>query len=303
MIDSCQIDHIIHVGDLFDNRVSIDIDTLARATDYFLQPLRARNVKLTMICGNHDLYYKQSSVVSSCDHVFTDNKNVTVHKSACHLDNNIIIVPWINKENRQSTLQTIELSHAKYVFGHLELAGFQMYRGVVAKTGDDHSIFGKFDHVYSGHFHHKNSQANITYLGNNQQQTWSDYGDVRGFHIFDDHTGRLDFIANPNNMFEYLSFDDQLTVVNGDWNVEDKFVRINIGEVKRKTNLDKFVEHLYKSGAADIKIIPQSAGQITEIDQQQVQHNDTPTLITSVVPAGPIQDKLLNLYSQALQIQ
>ena len=40
---------------------------------------------------------------------------------------------------------------------------------------------------------------------------WSDYNDVKGFHILDTETREMEFIANPYQMFYRIKYDDSQT--------------------------------------------------------------------------------------------
>ena len=42
--------------------------------------------------------------------------------------------------------------------------------------------------VFSGHFHTRSNQDNISYLGNPYEIYWNDHEDTRGFHFFDTET-------------------------------------------------------------------------------------------------------------------
>ena len=92
--------------------------------------------------------------------------------------------------------------------GHLEIQGFEMFKGSVVSHGDDRSVFGKFDICMSGHFHHRSTDGHIYYLGSHAEFTWSDYDDPRGFHIFDTETREITFIQNPFKMFKKIWYND-----------------------------------------------------------------------------------------------
>ena len=47
--------------------------------------------------------------------------------------------------------------------------------------GHDKSIVSRFERTYSGHFHHKNDDGQVYYLGNQYEMTWSDYNNQKDF--------------------------------------------------------------------------------------------------------------------------
>jgi DNA repair exonuclease SbcCD nuclease subunit len=120
----------------------------------------------------------------------------------------ILVLPWICADNEQETIELMHRTSAQVLFGHLEIKGFEMYRGAVMDHGVDGSMFSKFELVASGHFHHPSKKGNIQYLGAPYEMTWSDYDDPRGFHIFDTQTREMEFVRNPLRMFHRLSYDD-----------------------------------------------------------------------------------------------
>ena len=89
-----------------------------------------------------------------------------------------------------------EIAPVEVVFGHFEIAGFTMHRGMTSEEGLSRDLFRKFEFTFSGHYHHKSDANDIYYLGNPYQLTWQDYGDPRGFHLFDIDSKELTFIQN-----------------------------------------------------------------------------------------------------------
>ena len=164
--------------------------------------------------------------------------------------------------------------------GHLELEGFQMYRGSMASHGDSPDIFGRFDLVCSGHYHHKSSSGNIHYLGSHCQFTWSDHGDERGFHILDTETKELEFIANPFIMFEKIWYNDSdkafTEIMDHDFDkYSNKFVKLI---VRSKTNpywFDKFVETVEKSGPNNLQIVEDNLNLYLENDDDIVKEAES----------------------------
>ena len=53
----------------------------------------------------------------------------------------VLLVPWINKENEEVTLKTINKSQSRVVMGHLELKGFKVNEYVIMEHGFDYKPF------------------------------------------------------------------------------------------------------------------------------------------------------------------
>ena len=115
---------------------------------------------------------------------------------------NSFIINKINSENYDKTIDFIKRSKAHVAFGHLEVAGFAMYKGYNAEDGIAKDVFKGYEIVCSGHYHHKSSKDNIHYLGAPYEITWNDYDDPRGFHVFDTETREIEFIRNKFRLFE-----------------------------------------------------------------------------------------------------
>ena len=164
-----------------------------------------------------------------------------------------------------------------------------MYRNFPSEGGLDRGIFRKFEYTFSGHYHHKSSASDIHYLGNPYELTWQDYGDPRGFHIFDISNKELTFIENPNKMFHRIVYDDKVESIT-EINNKD-LSKYNSTYVKvvviNKTNpylFDKFMTNLYNVNPIDITIAEDFSDLTEAIEDDNIdQAEDTLTIIGKYV--------------------
>lgn len=196
----------IFLGDWHNNRASINIVTL----QYSLRALEHLNENFSQtffIPGNHDLYYR-------------DKRDVQSVEWAKHLSNIVIcndwttigdvtIAPWLVGNDHKK----IKKLQGKYMFGHFELPGYLMNAMVAMPdtgelTGDD---MKGFEHVFSGHFHKRQTQRNITYVGNCFPHNYADAGDDdRGIMILE-WDKQPEFHAWPNQpMYRVFQLSDVL---------------------------------------------------------------------------------------------
>jgi hypothetical protein len=160
-----------------------------------------------------------------------------------------------------------------------------MYRDSECHDGLSKEVFKKFDKVFSGHFHHKSDDGQIHYLGNPYELTWQDYGDPRGFHLFDTETRKLTFIKNPYTLFERFEYDDTLFDPDSiDMSIfADKYAKVIVVNKTDFYKFDKFITKLNESNSLDVRIIENfSEFEDGKIDDT-VQLEDTQSILTSYI--------------------
>jgi len=285
-----KINHVIHLGDVFDRRKYINYQTLKSCKEYFFNKLFEENITCYMMAGNHDTYYKNTNLVNSLDLLLHEYTNIHVLDTPQTItqDVPIFVVPWICADNYKHTMDEMEKSPADICLGHLELSGFSMFKGQENHDGMDPSIFKKFKFVGSGHFHHKSSKSNVHYLGNPYHLFWGDYGDDRGFHILDTKTHDLEFIKNPYTLFHKISYDDK---ENSMFHYDGYDVSELAGAqvkliVVNKTDFaqfDRLVERIYKVNPLELKIIEDFSEFETEAIDETYEFEDTMTMLSSYV--------------------
>ena len=320
-IDSQNISTVIHLGDLVDRRKYINYVTAKRLREDFLNKIAQKNIDLHIIAGNHDTFYKNTNNVNALTELVAGRyyENITIYHdqpSTVNFDGtDILMLPWICDDNRQATNEAINNSKAPLAVGHLELAGYEMYKGQVSDHGDDPKIFDKFDLVFSGHYHTRSSRGNIHYLGTPVQYIWSDYVDTKGFHILDTSTRVLEFIPNPNQIFHKFFYDDLNKNMDEvfSFDVEDYkdcYVKV---VVKNKTNpfwFDIVIEKLEKAGVADLQVVEDHFHLDLEADDDIVNEaEDTMSIINKFIDSMNIntdrkrvENIIQNLYIEAHDI-
>ena len=171
----------IFCGDWHHNRNSLNLTTMD-TTIRLLEKLGESFEKFYMFAGNHDLYYKDKRDVKSTEfakHI----PNVTVVDEIQVIED-VALVPWLvgDEWRRMEKLQ------AKYLFGHFELPSF--YMNAMVQMPDHGELksehFKNQEYVFSGHFHKRQKQGKIHYIGNAFPHNYADaWDDDRGMMILD----------------------------------------------------------------------------------------------------------------------
>jgi len=168
-------------GDWNHNRNSLNLTTMD-AGIRSLEKIGAAFDNFYMFAGNHDLYYKDKRDVKSTEfakHI----PGVTVIDEIWEQDD-VALVPWLvgDEWKKMSKIKS------KYLFGHFELPSF--YMNAMVQMPDHGELksehFVNQEYVFSGHFHKRQKQGHIHYIGNAFPHNYADASDdARGMMILD----------------------------------------------------------------------------------------------------------------------
>lgn len=252
------IKRIFHGGDFFDNRKTIDLKALHANRKMFLEPLVENGIHMTIIPGNHDTRFNDTNRVCSLKELlgyYTENVSILMDPTEIRYNGKtrILWLPWINQENRQEALEAIKRSKANILIGHLELSGFDVYRGVPAHSGMESGIFNKFKMVLTGHYHTKSKKGNVSYLGSQMEFTWGDCDDQKYFHVLNLETHELTEVPNPIKIYKRVKYDSRTRFTDPE-DYRNRFVKIVIEEKPNSYEFDRFVEEVERSEPLDVSV-------------------------------------------------
>ena len=257
-LEEHKIDTVIDMGDTFDNRRSIDLWSIDWAKETYFDRLQEMGITLHSVVGNHTAYYKDTNEVNTINLLLKEYKNITTYSETTSIEVggcNILLVPWINEENKKRSLELIKASQAPVCMGHLELNGFVATAGHIMDHGMDIDPFKKFKKVYSGHYHTRSNVGSIYYLGNPYEMFWNDCEDTRGFTIFDTKTLEQMPINNPYRLFYKVYYDDHNYKLFNTKELKNKIVKLIVRKKTDQKQFEKFIDKLYSTGILELKII------------------------------------------------
>ena len=224
-------DVLIQLGDVFDNRQSVNLKFNNYAIDLFTRI--SQMIETHIIVGNHDIYYKHSNDVSSLDS-FKFIPNLHVYKQPHVVDfgtAKCLMLPWCSTPEVEAEYLEKYSGKADYIFSHSEMKGLMLNKKSKQEHGTPVGKFAAYKRVYSGHIHYAQRNKNVVMVGNAYQMTRSDGDNPKGVFLLDFETGEHQFIEN---------------------NYTPKFVKLNLTKILDKT-IDE-IKDLMRNNFVDLYI-------------------------------------------------
>lgn len=306
---------VVQFGDLLDRRKFINFHTLKQFRIRVLEKSFKAGIRWVVLLGNHDIYFKNTVEVNGLEELFEaryspddfylikEPTNVVFGKASA------LVLPWICDGNRDACMAAVAESKADYMFGHLELGGFDMYKGVACEHGDDAADYKKFKAVYTGHFHTMSRKGNVMYLGTPYDITWADAPDDKGFVVLEPETGEETWVSNPVKIHQKIVYDDTDTdydklLVDG---MAGKFVKVIVARTDNAKMLERLVGRLQEhSGAARVDVVEASHDRIgDDLDDDVAGGKDPLTLLIEEIDvrhegSTGMKKKAHELYAEAM---
>lgn len=167
--------HIAFLGDWYENRNQINVRTLI-ASQEGARRLDALGIPVYFLVGNHDLFHRSNRQIFSTD-PFHDLKNFVMISEPMEITPELFATPFLFKDEYPGLVG--QINSYKYVLGHFEFRNF-VVTGADRRLdhGPDATAFSGPKYLLSGHFHKRQMDKNVVYIGNTFPTTYGDAGDA-----------------------------------------------------------------------------------------------------------------------------
>lgn len=195
-------DILIHCGDVFDNRQSINLLVLHEGMKLFEELSHIFEDGIYVIAGNHDVMRKTTNDVSSLDALrYIPKVNIIKEPIiATFPTTTALFMPWrTNEEEEKKCLEEYDIQKCNYLFCHTNIRNLRFDSRRDVEEGLMLEDIKNFQRVYSGHIHWGQHRGNVTMVGNPYQMTRSDAGNPKGFYLLDIESGEETFIENNHS--------------------------------------------------------------------------------------------------------
>lgn len=206
------ITHVAFLGDWFESRSSINIETLEFSYQG-LKKLNSLGLPIYFVVGNHDLHKRLNRDIHSVN-LFNELDNFTVIDAPVVIDG-ALFSPYLFEHEYTDLAQ---YNNCWFWAGHFEFKNFMITAyNTVMDHGPDHTLFKGPNFIFSGHFHKRQAADNVIYIGNAFPMDYGDAGDEeRGACIYDVASNDVVFhnwLDCPRYHKTSLS-----TIITGKWN-------------------------------------------------------------------------------------
>lgn len=253
---------IIHCGDVFDSRSSINPFIASNVRTVFES--LSKLCPIYIVTGNHDFYSPNDDVVSSLDFVLNSIPNVNIVKNTieCLLNEEdeveSILIPWYEFEKFEKLKKYISEYKPKNIFCHADLI----------HLSDEYKNLFKDINVYSGHIHTPQKEQNLITLGSTYALTFADCNADRGFYILDNQTDELLFVAAKNIIKFYRFYNDEIFNIDAE-KLKNDYVEVYIDKINllNETYTKRITE--ISANIHNISVIPNV--EVKKIDNEKIE--------------------------------
>lgn len=301
------------LGDTWDKRKIINFQILHEAKNRFFNRLCSLGINVKMIYGNHDVYFKNTNTINSIDLLLGEYKNVEIIEKWEEFNlygKQIGMISWLNSSNMDEGIDWIKQLNVDALFGHFETEIVDLENDAPTKLHS--SVFSHIDLVVSGHYHIPSNDGTVVYIGNPSQTNWKEFGQKRGFTIFDTEKMDLLLIENPFDVFFKYYYTSKEDLLNFDFSIfNKKIVRVysDLLNMKERKKFDLFLDGVSRE-AFSLEVLDldpnlyqdsKELSKIENIDTFDTIRQYVNSITSDSVSKDKLLDILTSVYKQAVE--
>lgn len=188
-----EIDHIMFLGDWNENRSALNIETL-NFSYQGAKILDGIGLPIFFVIGNHDLYRRHTRDIHSVI-PYQELKNFRLLTEPTVIpeigNGGALMCPYLFHQGSNNEYDGLkQYLNVETWWGHFEFKGFIITgHSMTMPVGPDIYDFIGPRHIFSGHFHRRQTTEQVVYIGNAFPMDFGDAGDfARGMMTYD-HDG------------------------------------------------------------------------------------------------------------------
>ena len=191
-------DKLLLLGDLFDNRNSIDMRAINIVVELFEEI--SKIIECHILLGNHDQRMMNDPTINSVATI-RNIDNVFVYEEPTQItfgDKTALMLPWVSGKNTEKTILD-RYSGKDLLFCHSDLNGCRTQVNPTrppSKAILDIDDFSGYKRVYSGHIHIVQTIQNFTFVGSPYHLDRNDIGNKKGIFVYNTKKDDDFFIEN-----------------------------------------------------------------------------------------------------------
>jgi DNA repair exonuclease SbcCD nuclease subunit len=268
------VKHLLFGGDLFQDRQKIDILTYHLTFDLFHKYCDG-SIDVTLLLGNHDLWYYDSWDVHSV-RPFSALKGVTLVDQPKTLEiagHKVDFLPYTHKplEHLDNLSKT---GGRKLLLAHLAVDGailnnnYSTYSDVIIEHDGDMvrvgaGVFDDWDQVFLGHYHcEQRLTPRVEYVGSPLELTFGEAYQKKHVLIYDLATGERKYVTNDFSPKHLIIPEEDAHK----YDLTGNFVRLTVAD-KSQSRIAEMKDELRSKNPGSVEVVSDCK---VEADQQQV---------------------------------
>ena len=185
--------HLAFLGDWFESRAAINIETMEYSYEG-LKKLNDLGLPVFFVVGNHDLHRRTTRELHSV-RIFNELSNFQVIDRPIVIDNCLFSPFLFDSEYAE----IVKYNDLYAFFGHFEFKNFVITGyNTIMDHGPSHKIFSGPKKIFSGHFHKRQAQDNVHYIGSAFPADFGDADDYsRGMCTYHVQANKVEYTDWP----------------------------------------------------------------------------------------------------------